>query len=199
MVPPAENSSETNRLLGLCKEGDAASLGVLLARHENRLRRLIAFRFDPRLQSRIDPSDVIQEAHLAVSRSLGGYLKESRMSLHQWLRGIVSHKLLELHRFHLGTPSRDLRREVSFLHASVPDAMYNTTPSETAMWAEDKVRMQAAINRLNPRDREILALRHFQLLTNAEAAGVLGITVAAAGKRYLRALELLRGVLEAGL
>jgi RNA polymerase sigma-70 factor (ECF subfamily) len=44
-------------------------------------------------------------------------------------------------------------------------------------------------------DREVLSLRHFEHLTTAEAAQVLGIKEAAAGKRYLRALERLREVL----
>jgi RNA polymerase sigma-70 factor (ECF subfamily) len=48
---------------------------------------------------------------------------------------------------------------------------------------------------MDPIDREVLALRHFEQLTNAEAAAVLGITAAAAGKRYVRALERLRGIL----
>jgi RNA polymerase sigma-70 factor (ECF subfamily) len=70
-----------------------------------------------------------------------------------------------------------------------------TRPSEAAIRAEAKVRLQEALNSMDPIDREVLALRHFEQLTNAEAAAVLGITAAAAGKRYLRALERLRGIL----
>ncbi len=47
-------------------------------------------------------------------------------------------------------------------------------------------------------DREALVLRHFEHLSNAEAARSLGIKESAAGKRYLRALERLRDIL-AGL
>jgi RNA polymerase sigma-70 factor (ECF subfamily) len=55
--------------------------------------------------------------------------------------------------------------------------------------------LQEAINRLRPLDREILALRHFEQLTRAEAARVLGIEEAAAAKRYLRALKRLKQAL----
>jgi RNA polymerase sigma-70 factor (ECF subfamily) len=41
----------------------------------------------------------------------------------------------------------------------------------------------------------VLALRHFEQLTNAEAAQVLGIQERAAAKRYLRALERFRAIL----
>ena len=70
-----------------------------------------------------------------------------------------------------------------------------TRPSEAAVRAEAKIRLQEALNAMDPLDREVLALRHFEHLTNAEAAQVLGIKEAAAGKRYLRALERLREIL----
>src|SRR4029078_12185102 len=69
---------------------------------------------------------------------------------------------------------------------------HQTRPSEAAVRAEAKIRLQEALHGMNPLDREVLALRHFEQLTNAEAARVLQIKEAAAGKRYLRALERLR-------
>src|SRR5262245_51079586 len=68
------DSSETNRLLRLAAGGDGGSLGTLLQRNEARLRRMIAFRMDPRLQGRVDPSDVIQDVCLAAAKSLLDYL-----------------------------------------------------------------------------------------------------------------------------
>jgi RNA polymerase sigma-70 factor, ECF subfamily len=61
------NSSETNQLLEQAAQGDPQGLGTLLARHGDRLRRMVALRLDRRLQGRIDPSDVIQEAYLEAS------------------------------------------------------------------------------------------------------------------------------------
>ena len=114
-------------------------------------------------------------------------------------------KLLELHRRHLGTPMRDARREVSLYRGALPGATsaalaaqllgHQTRPSEAAVRAEAKIRLQEALNGMDPLDREVLALRHFEHLTNAEAAQVLQIKEAAAGKRYLRALERLREIL----
>jgi len=63
------------------------------------------------------------------------------------------------------------------------------------MRAEARIRLQEALNSIDPVEREVLALRHIEQLTNAEAARVLGIKEAAAGKRYLRALERLREIL----
>jgi len=55
--------------------------------------------------------------------------------------------------------------------------------------------VQEALNRLEPLDREILALRHFEELTRGEAAQALGIEESAAAKRYVRALKRLKDAL----
>jgi len=203
--PMTRDSSETNRLLQLAAGGDNASWGTVLKRHEDKLRRMVGFRLDPRLQGRIDPSDVIQEVYLAASHSLPSYLREPDRPFFLWLRGIAGNKLLELHRHHLGTPMRDARREVSLYRGSLPETTSAalaahllgrlSRPSEAAVRVEMKLCLQEALNQMDPVDREVLALRHFEHLTNAEAAEVLGIKEAAAGKRYLRALERLREIL----
>ncbi len=60
----------------------------------------------------------------------------------------------------------------------------------------DKLRMvQAAIEQMDPIDREILALRHFEELTNSEVAEALGIEQKAASIRYIRALRRLKEIL----
>jgi RNA polymerase sigma-70 factor (ECF subfamily) len=189
----------------LAADGDSASWGTLLTRHEGRLRRMVAFRLDPRLQGRIDPEDVVQDVNLAASEHLADYLGRRAMPFFLWLRGIAGNKLLELHRRHLGTPMRDARREVALYRGALPGATsaalaaqllgHQTRPSEAAVRAEAKIRLQEALNGMDPLDREVLALRHFEQLTNAEAARVLQIKEAAAGKRYLRALERLREIL----
>ena len=201
-----ENSSETNRLLHRAADGDGESLGALLTRHEGRLLRMIAFRLDPRLQGRVAPEDVLQEVYLAAAQSLADHLEQPAMPFFLWLRGIAAHKLLELHRRHLGTRMRDARREVSLHHGALPGATsaalaaqllgHQTRPSEAAVRAEAKLRLQEALNGMDPIDREVLALRHFEQLTNAEAARVLQIKETAAGKRYVRALERLREILK---
>jgi RNA polymerase sigma-70 factor (ECF subfamily) len=201
----AGNSGETDRLLQCAAVGDQESWGALLTRHEDRLRRMVAFRMDQRLQGRIDPLDVLQEAYLEASEHRSEYLRRPPLPFFLWLRGIVGNKLRELHRHHLGTQMRDAGREVSLYRGTLPETTsaalaaqlmgHTTRPSEYAVRAEVKVRLQEALNRMDPIDREVLALRHFEHLSNAEAAQVLGIQEKAAGKRYLRALKRLKEIL----
>ena len=200
-------SNETDDLLQRAAKGDPESWNALLARDEQRLRRLIAFRMDQRLQGRIDPSDVVQEASLEAWQHLQDYLRDSKLPFFLWLRGIAANKLRELHRHHLGTRMRDAGREVSIYRGTLPEATsaalaaqllgHLTQPSVAAMRAEIKVRLQEALNQMDPLDREVLALRHFEFLTPRETAEVLGIKEKAAAMRYVRALRRLKEILTA--
>jgi RNA polymerase sigma-70 factor, ECF subfamily len=199
------NSSETNRVLEQAARGDGQVLGTLLARHQKRLLRMVVLRLDRRLQGRIDASDVIQEAYLEASTRWAEYVRNPSMPFFLWLRFLTGQKLVTLHRHHLGVQMRDAGQQVS-LHCELgPGASsatlaarllgHDSRPSEAAIRAEMKARVQEALDSMDALDREVLALRHFEQLSRAEIAHLLGVSEAAAGKRYLRALERLKQVL----
>ncbi len=200
-----EETSENDELLRLASEGDAESWEALVGRSRPRLRRMVAFRLDHRLQGRVDPSDVIQDAYLEAWQDLGTYLQRPVMPFFLWLRSVAGSKLREIHRHHLGTQMRDPRREVSIHGGAMPETTSTalaaellgnlTRASEEAVRAEIKLRLQEALNAMDPLDREVLALRHFEQLSPAEAAQVLGIKEKAAGMRYVRALRRLKEIL----
>jgi RNA polymerase sigma-70 factor, ECF subfamily len=199
------DSDETNRLLEQAARGDRQAMEMLLARHRERLRRMVALRLDRRLRKRIDPSDVIQEASLEASSRLASYLRSPSMPFFLWLRFLTGQKLITMHRHHLGAKLRDAGREVAFGRATFPEASsaalaagfldQGTRASEAAIRAEMMERVQKALDGLAPLDREVLALRHFEQLSRTEIATVLGVSEAAAGKRYIRALEKLKQIL----
>jgi RNA polymerase sigma-70 factor, ECF subfamily len=200
-----EDSSETDRLLERAAQGDQQGWGALLARHRERLRRMVALRLDHRLQGRIDASDVIQETYLEAWSRLADYLRNPKMPFFLWLRFLAGQKLVTLHRHHLGVEMRDPNREVSLFRGSLPETSsaalaaqllgHDTRPSEAAVRAELKVRLQEVLNTMEVLDREVLALRHFEQLTRAEIAQVLDISEAAVSKRYIRALKRLKEIL----
>ena len=67
-----------------------------------------------------------------------------------------------------------------------------TTPTQAAIKAETRLRVQEVLNGMDPLDREILALRHFEQFTNAEVAATLEMNESTASSRYLRALKRLK-------
>lgn len=202
---PDPTPDDTEQLLRAAADGDAASRTALLTRYAERLRRMVAFRMDPRMHGRVDPSDVVQEASLEAWQHLADYLREPSLPFFLWLRGIAGNKLREAHRHHLGAQMRDARREVTLYRGATPETTsaalaeqllgHATRPSEAAVRIELKLRLQEALNAMDPLDREVLALRHFEQLSPAETAQVLGIKEKAAGMRYVRALRRLRDVL----
>jgi len=192
-------------LLEQAARGDARSLQELFGRYQGRLKRMVTLRLDPRVQRRIDASDIVQEAYLEVSQKLDDYLRNPKLPFHLWLRLVTGQKLALAHRQHLGVKARDASREISLHGGTYPAASSAalaarlmgklTTPSQAALKAELRLRIQAALNSMDAIDREVLTLRHFEQLTNAETAMVLGIKEPAACNRYVRALERLRGIL----
>ncbi len=206
MVGSTEGFSELRELERAVAEGGRQALGSYLERHRDRLRSMVVLRLDRRVRGRIDASDVIQEAFLEATERIGDYLESPEMPFFLWLRFITSQKLLQIHRQHLGARMRDANREISLYRGAYPEATSaalaaqlvgkRTSPSQAAMRAEMKIHLQEALNAMEPTDREVLALRHFERLSNVEAAQVLRIKESAASKRYLRALKRLREVIE---
>ena len=204
-TPKNPNSETTSRMLEQAAAGDAAGWDALVRRFHDRLRRMIAVRLDPRLQGRFDPSDVLQETYLDALGRLPEYLREPKLPFFLWNRYMTGHHLGRIHRDHLGRQMRNPGREVSLYQGAMPEASSaalaaqllgkESRPSEQAVRAERMLRLQAALNQMDPIDREVLALRHFEHLTRAESAQVLKLSEAAAAKRYLRALERLREML----
>jgi RNA polymerase sigma-70 factor (ECF subfamily) len=200
-------SDDDLRLVKRAARGDARAAGEALVRHRDRLRRMVEARLDRRVRGRVDPSDVLQDGFADAVAKLPGYLADPRLPLFLWLRLIVGERLSKVHRDHLGAEIRDAGREVSLYRGPMPAASSaalaahllgkETSPTQAAVRAERLVRLQEALNALDPLDREVLSLRHFEELTHAEAARVLDIGEAAAAKRYIRALKKLKDVLAA--
>jgi RNA polymerase sigma-70 factor, ECF subfamily len=185
-----------------------ADWGTLLSSHRDRLRRMVALRLDHRLRGRIDPSDVIQEAFLEATGRRAEYERQSDpMPPFLWLRFLALQQLQLVHRRQLGTRARDAGRDVSIDAGASPAATSaalaaqllgrDTRASEAAIRAERKRRLQEALEAMDPIDREVLVLRHFEQLSNGECARVLGLGESAATKRYLRALRRLKDILSA--
>jgi RNA polymerase sigma-70 factor (ECF subfamily) len=166
---------------------------------------MVKLRLDRRLQARIDPSDVIQEAYIEAVTRLEDYLRQPSYPLFLWLRLLIGERLLKLHRHHLGTKMRDAELEVSIYRGALPAASSaalaaqllgeHTSPTQAAIRAERMIRLQEALKTLDPMDREVLCLRHFEDMTLAETALSLGIGESAAAKRYVRALKRLKAIL----
>lgn len=209
MSDPASETGDADdaEMAALVKQaaaGDQRAVDDLFSRYRSRLKRMVHLRLSRRLQGRVDDSDVVQEAYLEVARKLPEYAADPQLPFFLWLRNLTGLKLAEVHRRHLGTQMRDADQEVSLHRGALPEANSMslaahllgtmTTASEAAIKAETRIFVQEALNAMDPIDREILALKHFEQLSTSEIAQVLGLSKAGAGSRYLRAIKRLRAV-----
>lgn len=184
--------------------GDHSVLGDLYALHRDRLWRMVNFRMDRRLGTRLDADDILQEAYVDASQRIEHYTADPSKSFYIWLRLIVTQTMIDIHRRHLGAKKRDIRREQK-KQLSYPEATSISlarrligsvaTPSQEAVKAEALQQLEKALEQMDPTDQEVLALRHFEELTNTEVSEVLGIAQKAASIRYVRAIARLKDVL----
>lgn len=196
------NHSADNELLSRVAKGDQNALAELFSQHRDRLWRMVTFRMDPRLHGRVDADDVLQESWLSAVQRIDHFLIDASRSIFVWFRLITCQTLVDIHRRHLNTQKRNAGNEFSIdrgwsssstsssLSFHLLDNL--TTPSEAALKEEMSQKLNEALAEMKDIDREVLALRHFEQLTNREAAQVLGISEQAASDRYIRALARLK-------
>lgn len=198
---------ESGEIIERLREGGQQALAEMFVVFRPRLLRMVQIRMDRRVAGRADAADVVQDAYMDASRRLPDYLDNPSMPLLLWLRFLTAQRLLATHRTHLGTKKRDARMEQPAVRIRHRPAINSeslsmqllghlTSPSNAAIRAENKTRIRTVIDRLEPIDREILSLRHFEELTNSEAAFELEISQAAASRRYVRALERLKSAVD---
>jgi RNA polymerase sigma-70 factor (ECF subfamily) len=207
---PDSLPTQTEIIAALMADREEA-LAVFFSAVQPRLKKIVHFRLDYRLGGRVSESDVIQEAYLRAAQRLDQYLEKDKsdaMPFFVWLRLEISQKLQEIHRYHFAAERRDVRKEMR-LQQITPDAGQTSlalaahlvsqiaSPSRQLRRAEQIAQLEKNLNEMNELDREVIALRHFEELSNIETAEILSIEPAAASKRYLRALKRLREIMRA--
>ena len=170
--------------------------------HRDRLLRLLVLRMPAALQRRLGVEDLLQESYLACGRRLDFLRAQPEVPLYVKLRRIALQTLTDMERRHLAAARRDAMRELSPEDdVSMADAWAHfadtvSSPRTHLERLERQTMARRVLAQLSANDREILELRHFEELGNAECAAVLGIEPKAASIRYVRALKRFRELVE---
>jgi RNA polymerase sigma-70 factor, ECF subfamily len=199
------DADETDDLLKRVEQRDPEAVDRLWERHRAPLKRMVGLRLDEALARRVDASDVVQDVLIEANQRIREYLHNPSMPFHLWLRQIARDHMIDQHRRHRVAAKRSLDRERPITSPRFADRSSvdlaaqlrdpGLTPAASALRAELGRRFQEAIARLEDDDREIILLRHFEQLSNSEAARSLNLSEPAAGMRHLRALRKLRVLL----
>lgn len=190
-------------LVQRAQRGDEQALADLFRSFEPRLLRMVELRLDSRLRRRMDPADVVQDAWVEVVRRFDEWGRQEKIPLNVWVRLITGQALAAAQRRHLAAHMRDAFRDATqhrpqVSGSTMADAFMDsaTSPSQAVAREELRQRVHDAIESLDEMDREIVAMRHFEGLSNEETAHELDIEPSAASMRFLRALMRLRPALQ---
>lgn len=195
----ASSSQPSDDVIRRMRSGDEQALADVFSHYRSRLRQIVRFRLDYRIAGRLSDSDVLQEAYLAAAKRLPHFGDHDEMSAFLWLRLVTNQQLVDLQRQHVSAEKRDVRREISIVQSPLSAATsvaiaaqlvgQNQTASAILQQAEQITKLERTLNEMDEVDREVIALRHFEELSNVETASVLGIEPPAASKRYVRAMQ----------
>ncbi len=190
--------NDTDELVRRAASGDRRALDQLLDRYRERLRQMVALYMDRRLASRIDASDVVQEALVEAARQLSEYVDKRPKPFYVWLRQLAWERLIDLSRRHIRARCRSVQDEVAWPRPLPEEsamglaerlAASGTSPSGHMQRKELRRQVRDALSRLAPADHKVLVLWYMEQLSAQELGAVLEITEQAVRRRHRRALE----------
>jgi RNA polymerase sigma-70 factor (ECF subfamily) len=196
--------SDPEDLLDRAKAGETPALGRLLELYRAYLGVLARVQIGRRLQGKVDPSDVVQEAFLGACRDFPQFRGKTSKEFLAWLRGILASLLANLVRHYQGTQRRDVRLERQLILELDQSSQAldrglvtsQSSPSQQAVRREQSVLLSEALGKLPEEWRELLILRHLEGLSFPEVARRLDRSVDSVKKQWPRALAGLRRLLE---
>ena len=201
MKPVSEVNPEA--LIEAARAGDEQVLGQLLELYRNYLTLLARLQISRRLQSKVDPADMVQETFLKAYRGFDQFRGTTEPELAAWLRQILALNVANLVRHYCGTQGRDVRLEreladelerSSFGWGAALVAS-QSSPSQRAARREEAVRLADTLAQLPPDYGEVIVLRHLEGLPFADVAARMERSVDSVQKLWIRALAQLRQLL----
>jgi RNA polymerase sigma-70 factor, ECF subfamily len=189
----------SHNLLERARNGDAEAMGLLFERYQPYLYLLAQRRLSPRIRTRVDPSDIVQQTLLEAQRDLTSFRGGAEEELLAWMRGILQHNVQQTVERHWQAKKRSVQQERSLnepldggqeLHKLL--AAEQSSPSQRAMRGEASVQLAWAICKLPEDQREAVRLRHlegYSLKQLAETMGRSEVAVAGLIKRGLQGLR----------
>ena len=192
-------NEKTQHMVALAKEGDQTALNQLCCVYGERIRRIIRFRLDRKLRSKLDSVDVVQDVLLLAMGGLKDFTYRSEGDFLRWLSRIAENKIRDIFdEFH--TEKRDIRKEIPFIEerrsssgtmGAVLRPMRVPTPSVIMCKKESLDRLEKALDELKPEYKQVVVLKRIEGLSYDEIGERLGKSAKAVSMLLYRAMTAL--------
>jgi RNA polymerase sigma-70 factor (ECF subfamily) len=168
------------------RAGDEEAFRLLVERHSRALFKL-AYRMTGNEQ---DAEDVVQDAFLKAYRSLDRF--EERSQVGSWLYRIAANCAFDVLR---RRQRRDSRVESLDGEDVLEPEAHGPGPDRLALGGDVRRHVEAALERMSPRERAAFVLRHFEGRSVKEIEAALGIDTTSVKQSVCRAVRKAREVL----
>lgn len=177
----------SGELLEQARGGSSEALGRLFERSAGRLLALIRLRLGPRLRGQLESRDILQACLLRASERIDQFQGSGASSFMGWMARIAENEVRDQASFH-ARGKRDAARSLPLEEAA--DQL--PAPLRSALSAlvldERARRLEAALEQMEDRQREVIVLRQLEELSYAEIAQRLGGSPDACRMLYARAM-----------
>jgi len=191
MSDAASTSPNTRQVVENARRDPTEGFAALLEKTESRLRVLLHFRLADGPWAGVDPDDVLQEVWAEALRSLDRFEYRGKGSLHRWLAGLLTNKVLHAKRAQARRPPPVAAVSPSARNAALYEAFtrVTTTASRDARRRESEERVRSVLGDLPERARRAVLLRVYEGLSGSEAAAIEGVDASTMSLRLRDALR----------
>src|SRR4051794_25296023 len=180
--------------------GSVGAMKRLLVGNRAELLGYVQRHLPPELRATYDAEDIVQDVWIRAYREIAAFRPEGDRAFYRWLATIARHHLIDLARRHAARKRRanvagaeDVCDPDGSVAAMLADlAVYQRTPSRSAMWHEVLTSLDVAFGRLSPEHQTALRLRYFEGKSVAETATVMSRSEGAVAMLCNRAMTSLR-------
>lgn len=196
--PPAsklDQESEFGAQLTAARDGSLDARGEILQRCRAYLLAAAGRGLMPDLRAKVGASDLVQEALTLAHANFERFVGDTEGELVAWLAKIVERRVLTAKRQYIDTEKRDVRRELPLDIADESNrpvenlALDTPSPASKVARQEDQERLETALARLSPGDRQVIEMRNLELLSFVAIGEKTGRTADAVRKQWVLAME----------
>ena len=192
----------TLTLVNKAKAGENQALNLLLDRYMKRILGIVRLRLGSRLRQKMESMDIVQEVMIRAIKGFENFELQDEGAFLHWLSKLVQNQIRDLADYH-SAEKRDFKQEKTSLRNSDSDrsilgqipANSIFRPSVQLQLKEDILELEAALDQLPEKQKEIIIMRQYEGLTFKDIGLEINCSEDAARMQFARAINKLTDIM----